>query len=143
MPSLRRLLSVRTTLRLSGLLAASVGLPLLIVPSFGAALFLGKRNLRDADRRAMHNVTRAAGIAIFSTGMSNLVAKPVPANLFGSALKEGLYAVWLVAVRVSGELGRMEGSVGTNNVFIPVSILSFLAQIYAAKWGEREPMLQI
>lgn len=138
MPPLRKILSLRNAMRLSGAIAVAVGAPLAIVPAFGVSLLLGKRTAPDHDKRALEQIMRATGIGIFATGFGSLIAKPNPETLLASAVMEGLYAIFHLANRFSGEWERAKGNMTTNALFAPAACLNFGVQVYALKWGDRE-----
>lgn len=138
MISFPKLLSLRNGLRLSGLIALAVGTPMTICPAIGVFVFLGKRETPDTDKRALNLTMRSNGIAVFSAGLSAMLAKPSPGPLVATTVMEIMYSIYHLGYRFSGEWERAKGRKSANVAFGPMACLAVLAQGYALGWGERE-----
>lgn len=137
MVSFRKLLSLRNGLRLSGILGLAVGAPLAVCPALGVLIFFGKRESSDADERALNLAVSYNGMAIVSTSLAALLAKPSHCSLLTATVTEVLFALYHLGSRFGGEWERAKGRMAANKICARTTCLVLAAQVYALGWGDK------
>lgn len=139
MPSLSSLLSVKSAIRLSGIVAIVVGAPMVVAPALAVKFFLGPRpEARPEEKKALSVTMLSSGISIFSAGMHALLSPAKVSVLAACASLEGMYSVYHSCMRGCGQWKKAEGRMWVNTTFLVATWMVFLTQVVALSCGDRE-----
>lgn len=131
-------LSVRNVLRVSGVVALSVGGPIALLPGVASMVYFGKRpSSCTAEKEALNLTMRAMGIAIGANGVKALAGPASTAALAGDLVLEGFMCLFNWGSRTSGKWKKAGGVMEANLFFAVASSAVVALQAASLRLGDR------